>query len=112
MKAYSVSDRDGNLGYSYIVFAETRAKAIKHALDYCDGSFDDCTWTDMRALRKPSLDKFYKGKAEMDWCDPDDRIAMVRYAGFECSYEINVTTDECEKCPAHEWCDRYDRGTR
>lgn len=28
MKAYSVSDRNGDCGYSYIVFAETRAKAI------------------------------------------------------------------------------------
>ena len=112
MKAYSVSDRDCNLGYSYIVFAETRGKAIRHALDCCDGTFDSCTWTDMRALREPALDRFYKGKTEMDWCDPDDRIAMVRYAGFECSDWVDVTSDECEKCPAHEWCDRYDRGTR
>ena len=112
MKAYSVSDKDYNTGYSYIVFAETRGKAIQHALRYCDGAFEFYTWTEMRALRKPQLDKFYKGKAEMDWEDDEDRIAMVRDAGYECSYEIDVTMDECEQCPAHEWCDRYDRMKR
>ena len=112
MKAYSVSDKDCNLGYSYVIFAETRAKAIRHALDYCDGAFDSCEWTDMRALRKPQLDKFYRGESEMDWCNMEDRVAMVRYAGFQCSDEMDVTSDECEQCAAREWCDRYDYMTR
>ena len=112
MKAYSVSDANGDLGYSYVVFAETRGKAIRYALDHCDGCFDYCTWTEMRAIRKPQLDKCYRGRAEMDWCDMEDRVAMVRYAGFQCSDEMDITSDECEQCAAHEWCDRYDRMTR
>ena len=112
MKAYSVSDINGNTGYSYVVFAETRGKAIRHALDHCDGTFDYYAWTEMRAIRKPALDKFYRGKAEMDWSDMEDRVAMVRYAGFQCSDEYDVTSDECEQCAAHEWCDRYDRNMR
>lgn len=112
MKAYSVSDENAYVVYSYVVFAETRGKAIRHALDYCDNAFDNSTWTDMRALRKPQLDRFYRGKAEMDWCDMEDRVAMVRYAGFQCSDEVIVSSDECEQCAAHEWCDRYERNTR
>lgn len=112
MKAYSVSDKDYNLGYSYIVFAETRGKAINHALHYCDDAFESCEWTEMRAIREPRLDRFYHGNSEMDWCNMEDRVAMVRYAGFQCSGEVNVTSDECEQCAAHEWCDRYDGETR
>ena len=108
MKAWNVSDSNGDLGVNYIIFAETRGKAIRHALDYCDGAFDAFRWTEMRALRVPALDSFYRGKPEMDWCDMDDRVAMVRYAGFFCSDEVTVTTDECKHCPAHFWCDRYD----
>lgn len=108
MKAYSVSDRNGDVGYSYIVFAETRAKAIRYALDHCDGCFDYYQWTEMRALRKPTLDKYYNGRLEMDWCNMDDRVAMVKDANFECSGEVDVTIDECKLCPAHEWCERYE----
>lgn len=108
-KAYSVSDSNGNVGFVYIIFAETRAKAIHYALNNCDGTFDWYQWTEMRALRVPSLDKYYKGKPEMEWDDMDDRVAMVKEAGFYCSYEIDVTLSECEECPAHQWCDRYER---
>lgn len=112
MKAYSVSDVNCNTGYSYVVFAETRGKAIRHALDYCDCAFEYYTWTEMRAIRKPALDRFYRGKREMDWEDMEDRVAMVRYAGFYCSDEVLVGSDECVQCPAHEWCDRYDGMSR
>ena len=108
MKAWSVSDANGNVGIDYVIFAETRGKAIRYALDHCDGAFDWYEWTEMRALRKPVLDQFYRGKPMMDWCDMEDRVAMVRYAGFQCSNEVLVTPDECLACPAHEWCDRYD----
>ena len=37
MKAYSVSDRNGDCEFSYIVFAETRAKATKR---YESGGID------------------------------------------------------------------------
>lgn len=112
MKAYIVSDRNGDTGFSNVVFAETRGKAIRHALDYSDGAFDWCTWTDMRATRAPALDKFYHGNSEMEWDNMAERAAMVRYAGFYCSDEYDIASDECERCAAHEWCIRYDRMTR
>lgn len=108
MKAYYVSDRNCDSGYGYVVFAETRGKAIAHALSGCDCAFDDYTWTEMRATRRPVLDKFYDGRTEMDWCNMDDRTAMVKYAGFSCSYEVDATVEECIECLAHEWCDRYE----
>ena len=107
MKAYDVSDRDGVLGYSIVVFAETRGKAIAYA-HYKD-DFCDFRWTEMSALRKPELDKYYNGKTEMDWYNMEDRIAMVKDANFQCSYEVDITLEECESCPAHEWCERYER---
>lgn len=108
MKAWSVSDANGNSGYSYVIYAETRGKAIRYALDHCDGTFDWYDWTEMRALRVPALDSCYRGKSEMDWCDMDDRVAMVHYAGYHCSNEIDVTKGECLECPAHSWCNRFD----
>lgn len=112
MKAYSVSDAYGNVGIAYVIFAETRGKAIRYALDHCDGEFDWYEWTEMRALREPALDQFYRGMPMMDWCNMDDRVAMVRYAGFHCSEEVMVTVDKCQHCPAHFWCDRFDRMLR
>lgn len=108
MKAYSVSDRNGDLGYDYVVFAETRGKAIRYALDHCDGAFDRYAFTELSALRKPQLDKCYRGNPAMDWCDMADRVAMVRYGNFRCSDDDGVTLDECKECPAHEWCGKYE----
>ena len=106
MKAYSVSDKNCD-ECTYIVFAESRGKAISYALQYCDDAFGDYTFTEMWARRAPRLDQYYSGKSELDWFDMDDRVAMVRDAGFYCSYEVDVTIEECEKCDAHEWCSRY-----
>lgn len=108
MKAYTVSDANGNVGVDYIIFAETRAKAIKYALDHCDGAFDFYTWTEMRALRMPRLDQYYRGKPEMDWNDMTDRVAMVKEADFRCSDEVSVSLSECEECDAHPWCGKYE----
>lgn len=108
LKAYSVSDANGDTGLTYIIFAESRGKAIYYALHNCDGTFDWYGWTEMRALRRPALDKYFNGRREMDWCDMDDRVAMVKEAGFRCSYEMDVTLSECEECPAHQWCDQYE----
>lgn len=112
MKAWDVSDYGGYSEHSAVIFAETRGKAIRYALDYCDGTFDSFQWTEMRAVRVPALDEFYRGKPEMDWFDMDDRVTMVRYAGFSCSEETENTIDECKQCPAHFWCDRFDRMLR
>ena len=108
MKAWLVSDKNGDTGFRYIVFAEKRSKAIKLALDLSDGAFDWCVWTDMRAIRLPGLDGFYRGGPMLEWNNMEDRVAMVRYAGFHCSYEVDVTYDECKSCAAHEWCGRFE----
>ncbi len=108
MKAWNVTDRNCD-GYCYIIYAETRGKAIQTALHYTDGAFDDYTFTEIWATRAPALDKYYHGKSVLEWCDDDDRVIMVREAGFYCSYEMLDSDCDCENCPAKEWCDRYER---
>lgn len=107
MKAYLVSDKNGEAGYSFIIFAETRGKAIKYALDHCNDAYDCYGYLEMRAVRKPDLDQYYKGRSEMDWTDEDDRLLMVRYAGFVCNDDA-FDPDECKKCNAKDYCSRYE----
>jgi len=104
MKAYIVQDRWDPL-FATVVFAETagKARAIARNTDACE----DLDFIDISARRAPSLDLCYKGKEEMDWNDPEDRLDMVKLAGFECSREI--WDPDCEPCPAKEWCVRYER---
>ena len=107
MKAYIGSDRNGDEGTAVVVFAETVGKAksyIANTDTFCDYGF-----TGIRVNRAPMLDKFCAGKPEMDWRDPKQRIAMVRYADFECSYEISDAECKCEECEAKSWCGRYER---
>lgn len=106
MKAYTVEDRYDPL-FCTVVFAETRGKAkvIAQHTDACE----DLDFTDIRAVRIPIFDKFYKGKSEMDWNDCEDRMILVRYGNYECSYEIDDVYLECDSCSAKEWCDRYER---
>lgn len=103
MKAYIVSDRCDPL-FSTVVFAETagKARAIAQGTDACE----DLDFIDIRATRVRSLDSYYKGESEMNWYDPEDRVAMVRFANFECSRECD--DPNCEPCPAKEWCGRYE----
>ena len=110
MKAYTATDRNGDSGYSIVVFAETSGQAKAYAAS--SDAFDEYDFTEMRVNRCKALDGFYKGKREMNWLDDDDRVAMVRYANYECSSE--VLHPECEhgECPAQQWCGRYERMTR
>lgn len=64
MKAYTVKDRFDPL-FSTVVFAETagKARAIARYTDACEG----LDFIDIRAKRVPAMDKFYRGKPEMDW---------------------------------------------
>ena len=107
MKAYIVSDKTGYRDMATVVFAESRnaAKSVAMNTETCDG----LDYTEIRAIREPALDQYYKeGKKEMDWFDMEDRAVMVRYAHFECSDEADITLLECENCPGHKWCGRYD----
>lgn len=105
MKAWIVDDPI-EAASAAVVFAETRgqAKVLAQSTDACE----DMAFTDIRAVRAPKLDRFYKGKSEMDWFDHDDRIAMVQYGGFHCSPEVDVYKEKCESCPAHEWCEKFE----
>ena len=107
MKAYCVSCEPWD--FATVVFAETRGKAIALAMhtDACE----DAEFTEIRAYRRPALDKHYRGLPEMDWDNAEDRIALVRDGGFSCSYEIDNCYLECEECPAAEWCGRYESMT-
>ena len=105
LKAWSVTDKDDPM-YTAIVFAETRGKARKLAqsTDACE----DLDFTQIRVLREPKLDEFYRGEWQMDWCNPADRVAMVRYGNMMCSYEVDISEEKCSACSAHEWCSRYE----
>ena len=106
MKAWLVHDKWCN-ECNEIIFAETRGKAIVEAQS-CD-QFWDYNFIEMTAVRYQVFDKFYKpGKWRMDWDDPEDRVAMVRFGGAYCSDEMDVSIEECERCEAHPWCTQYD----
>lgn len=106
MKAWKVEDRERYDDYCTIVFAETReqARVLAMRTDACE----DARYTDIRAVRVPDLDQFYRGLPEMDWYNGEDRKAMVRYADMCCSYEVDTSKEECSACTAHEWCLRFE----
>lgn len=108
MKAYNVTDNNCD-GCSFIIYAESRGKAISMALHHTEGAFDDYTFTDIWAKRCPSMDSYYYGKKVLDWEDPNDRGAMVINAGFYCSYEYDPLPNECEECTGKHKCQRYER---
>ena len=81
MKAWFVREKDEFL--SAVVFAETRGKA--RALARCTDACEDSNFCDIEVRRLPQMDKYYKeGKLEMDWYNPNDRIALVKECGFQC----------------------------
>ena len=107
MKAYTASDRNGESGYSIVVFAETAGQAKAYARN--SETFDSFEFTEMRVNRCKALDGYYRGEREMNWLNDEDRVAMVRYANFECSCEVWNPECETEECPAQKWCGRYKR---
>lgn len=103
MKAYKVWDEDNCEGYSTVVFAPTRSKA-KAAARWTDAC-EDAEYTKIHAIRLPELDKEYRGHTEMEWNDQLDRIALVKQ-GWHCHPDY-WDPDDCEICPATDWCDLY-----
>ena len=60
-----------------VVFAETRGKA--RAMAQSTAACEDSDFCDIEVNRLPKIDKYYKdGKTEMDWCNPKDRIILVK----------------------------------
>lgn len=104
MKAYKISDLKGYADYLTVVFAETSGKA--KAIAITTDAFNDYDFTEISARRVPELDKYYRGLDEMDWCEPTDRIALVKEVGWFCSDET-FDSEECPTCPAKQWCERW-----
>ena len=107
IKAYKC--REEYEGYSTIVFAETAGKARYIAMQ--SGSLgEENEFKDISVRRVPALDGFYKGKNEMDWYDPDDRLAMVKEVGYQCD-DDSFDPEDCRKCSAQEYCTKWEEYT-
>lgn len=106
MKAWYISDRKGYCDYAIIVFAETRGKAIYSAIGTEEFEKYEWSFTELRAIRKPAFDKYYRNSWRMDWCNAEDRIAMIK-EGFCCD-DDSFDPDECELCEGKEYCTRYE----
>lgn len=101
-KAYCAKSKWGDC--STVVFAESRGKAKSVAI--LTEACEDVDFLNLEVYRLPNMDKYYKpGKTEMDWNNPEERIALVKDAGFYCEY-IELT--ECERCPAKDYCSAYE----
>lgn len=105
MKAYIVTAGDRLERIATVIFAETASKAKTEALSSRD--FTECIYTELRARRCPELDAYYKGKSEINWYDKEGRIALVKYAGLQCSPDVSDFEVGCEECAANEWCGRW-----
>ena len=103
MKAWMVREKDEYC--ATVVFAETRGKAM--ALAQHTETCEDADFCDIDVYRRPALDKYYvDGKKEMDWFNFKDRIALVKDGGFSCD-PVYWEPEDCDNCPAREYCDRY-----
>lgn len=87
-----------------VVFARTSGKAKSLALG--SEPLENADFCSIEAKRAPEMDKYYKeGKTYMEWCDPEDRVAMVKDANFTCEY---IEMSECETCQAREFCGNWE----
>lgn len=103
MKAWLVREKEEFC--ATVVFAETRGKAKSEALktDCCG----DAAFCDIEASRIPQADKYYKnGKRELEWSNPEDRLALVKECDFTCDYDT-YALGECDICSAKEFCYQY-----
>lgn len=105
LKAYVVEDKDYYKPFATVVFAKDRneARLLGMRTDACE----DLEYLEIRATRRKELDGSYRGRWEMDWNDPQDRVDLVRLGNFSCSDEMDWE-GLCPDCPAKEWCDKYE----
>ena len=99
-KAWIVGEKDEFC--KTVVFAKSRNEARVAAMstDCCE----DVEYTRIEARRFPIADSQYKGRNEMDWNDPEDRLFLVKEGDFRCEYVKPVC---CAKCSAKEYCNTY-----
>lgn len=97
--------RESSMGYSTVIFAETAGKARYIAVK-SDTLGEDMEFKDIDVRRIPALDRCYKGRSEMDWFDPEDRLAMVKEADYVCDKD-GFDPDECARCSAQKYCSMW-----
>ncbi|MCH5303538.1 MAG: hypothetical protein J1E41_01625 [Ruminococcus sp.] len=100
MKAWLVGIKDEFL--KTVVFAENRnkAKSLAKSTEACDGA----KYIDIEARRLPIADSQYKGRTEMEWDNPKDRLFLVKNCDFCCEF---AELSECDKCSAKKYCSFY-----
>ena len=100
-KAWCCDEED--LCVTEVVFADTSGKA--KAYFQATETFDNYSFCKLRPYRKKSLDHLDRPDGYvMDWNKDEDRLPMVRDAGFSC---WEVEREYCESCCAKEWCSKY-----
>lgn len=101
LKAYKAWDAHSIEPYQTVVFAENEreARRIAYTTDTCE----DADYINIRVKRCPQMDEHYRGKAEIDWYDMEDRKALVAL-GWRCL----DTSEECDTCPVKELCCRWE----
>ena len=102
MKAWLVREKDEFC--AAVVFAETRGKA--KSLARCTDACEDADFLRIEVRRLPDIDKYYRGKRELDWFNPADRIVLVKECSFTCEHDA-FDFGECAVCSAKEYCDQY-----
>ena len=99
MKAWIVSDEYEE--YSTVVFAETRNKARIEA--QATNCCEYMEYLDIRPRRFKEADSMYRGRREMEWCDPNDRKFLVEH-GWSC---VEPEYEDCPYCPGRTVCEKY-----
>ena len=100
MKAWIANTYD--MGYSCIVFAETRGKAKSIALTEDNFEYEDFLTLDIHRFKK--ADSAYHNYPVMDWNNESDRLFLVKECGFSC---VDFNLADCKVCNAKEFCDKY-----
>lgn len=86
-----------------VVFAETRSKARKYIKE--TEEFDYYDYIEIKPRRLGCIDYLDKPDGYvMDWNKQEDRLALVKDAGWYC---VDPRKESCEKCSAKEQCDSY-----
>lgn len=98
-KAYKVFEVDSP--YSTVVFGENirEARKIARGTEACE----HVEYRNIRVKRYPQMDEHYRGLEEIDWYNAQDRIALVSL-GWSC----NELSDECDRCPAMDYCREWE----
>lgn len=101
MKAYKAWDANSIEPYQTVVFAENarEAKRIAFETETCE----DADYINVRIQRYPQMDEYYRGSAEIDWYDIEDRQVLAAL-GWTCL----DTSEECDTCPAKESCGHWE----